>query len=124
MISDKAKTFKELKTKRAVYNLAKYYYLTDEQLNHIYEFLVSTPNSFMLATKTAIKLYKSQNSLVESIGVSSKVSQYNGISFDGYRIDETGDHVVSHYISTSTRSGGYSSSSGSSTNNNNNNNNN
>ena len=110
MIYDKAQTFRELKTKKSVYNLANYYKLTQEQLNEIYEFLMADPKNTINATRTEIKLFQPVNVLFKTIATTALIGTYGNVMFDGLNLDEYGEHILSHYISSG-RSGGSSYSS-------------
>ena len=60
MLNDEPKTYNEIVRKYGVYNLANYYYLTQEQLEEIYKFLLSNPTNHIRANKLAVFLEYSQ----------------------------------------------------------------
>ncbi|MBR6073486.1 MAG: hypothetical protein IKP76_04110, partial [Bacilli bacterium] len=125
MLYDKATTFRELKLKKSVYNLANYYNITNEELFEIYDYLVANKDRYLVSTKLTIKLYDENNQLYKTYRVTNNVPDFGNTSFDGIRIDDLGEHISTHYVSHSSFGGGGSSSSsgGGSSNNNNNNNN-
>ncbi|MBO5475207.1 MAG: hypothetical protein J5982_01720 [Bacilli bacterium] len=117
MINKAAKTYNEIIIKKKCYDLLKYIYLTDDELNKIYDFLLKDKNNN--------KIIVTQNSLFYNDGknniLSLPIVPKNG-SFDKLEVSCLIFTIVPHYEPHS--GGGFSSGGGSSNNNNNNNNNN
>ena len=106
MISDKPKTFRELKVRKSVYNLANYYKISHDDLNLIYEFLIANKDRKLNAGKTFIDLFEIDGKLFKRITVSCLLSMIGDVSFDGVSIDDAGEHVLTHYVPKSSGRGG------------------
>ncbi|MBR1413250.1 MAG: hypothetical protein IJ574_01085, partial [Bacilli bacterium] len=113
MLKDKAKTYNEIVRKKRIYDMTKYFVLSAEQLEELYDFLCQDDKNSISTTTTMINL-KQGVKVIKSIPANAKTT-----SFDGITVSNTQFIVIPHYVPSS-YSGG--SSSGFSSNNNNNNN--
>ena len=112
-------TYEELLRQKRCFDLLKYYPLTEEELEKIYEFLKNNPNGTVNGGKTYISL-KNGTDNIETFNVSLITT-----TIDGLVLTNVGLKVIPHYVATSSIGGSsWSSSGGGSSNNNNNNNNN
>ena len=108
-------TYEELMRMKKCVELTKYYSLTKEELETIYNFLKENPDAKVVGDTKNISLIKGANAASVMTIASACIS-----TIDGIVINNKGYKVIPHYTPSS-GSGGYG---GSSSNNNNNNNNN
>ncbi len=113
MLSKQPETYNELIRAKSCYRLADYFRLTEEQINHIYEFLSQNQDNHLSSTKDMITLYR-YGAIAENIPVRPATDAFDSVSINNNQIQ-----VLSPYANDN-----FSSNSGSSSNNNNNNNNN
>ncbi|MBP3502241.1 MAG: hypothetical protein J6K42_02020, partial [Clostridia bacterium] len=97
------KTYNEVIRKKRCYDLAKYYFVSDEILVEIYNFLSASKENKICANRNMISFY-SEGKMVKSIAVTPKTS-----SFDGVNLSASTFTIIPHYTSSSGGSGGSSS---------------
>lgn len=110
-------SYEELIRKKRCIEMTKYYYLTQDDLNTIYDFLSNNRNGEVIGGKGIISF------VINKKTQSVLPAKQQSLLIDGVILTNSKFSVIRHYDSSS----GYSSSSsggGSSNNNNNNNNNN
>ncbi|MBP3460980.1 MAG: hypothetical protein J6K21_01025, partial [Bacilli bacterium] len=113
MINRQAKTYNEIIRKKRCYELTKYFYITDEEINEIYDFLSESKENEIRTSNKYINFVKGSN-VIKTKEANARIN-----SFDAIVLSSTLFRITPHYTSSSS-SGGFS---GSSSNNNNNNNN-
>ena len=106
-----ATTYEELLRQKRCVDLTKYYELSEEEVETIYNFLLSNPTGELICSKDNI-------SLVSDKIIGHIQAKCISSSIDGLRVGNTHFDIIPHYEYTSS----HSSHSGSSSNNNNNNN--
>ena len=116
-------TYDELIRQKRCIDFIKYYYVTKDDLEKIYQFLEKYPKGIVSANLNMITL-KSGTKIIETIPSSLKT-----LSIDGINMSNSFFRIIPHVVYTSSSSNGWHSSGGSSysggsSNNNNNNNNN
>ncbi len=111
-------TYEELIRMKKCVDLTKYYELTQEELNLIYNFLTTNKNGVIKANKNSITLMIGNDASTAQV-INSRCRT---ATIDGLVMSNLTFNVISHYTPSS--GGGGRSSGGSSSNNNNNNNNN
>ena len=103
-------TYEELIRQKRCVELTRYYYLSEEELEQIYQFLTNNPQGIVQCGRQNITLIMS-NSVKFVLS-----AQCIDSSIDGINMSNTIFHIIPHY----TPSSGSSYSGGSSSNNNNN----
>ena len=109
------KTYNEVIRKKRCYDLAKYYFVSNEQLVEIYNFLSENAKNRISAGKSMIAFYDENGKMVKNISARPRLS-----SFDGINMSNSGFVVIQHYTSSGSSSGGSSSNNNNKNNNNNN----
>ena len=109
-------TYEELIRKKRCIDLTKYYELSENELDQIYDFLTTNKNGTVRCGNGNIALVVGNNIEEATVIVARCIST----AIDGIVMSNSLFNVIPHYTSSSD----YSSSGGSSSNNNNNNNNN
>lgn len=109
-------TYEELIRKKRCIDLTKYYELSEDELEQIYDFLTENKNGVVKCGDQNIALVVGDNNAEATVILARCIST----AIDGIVMSNNTFNVISHYTSSSD----YSSSGGSSSNNNNNNNNN
>ena len=119
MISNKPLTYSDIIRKKYCYTLANNFYMTQEILDEIYDFLSSDSSNYVSTTSTIITLYNKDNSIYKTIPANAK-----NTLFDSIKIDNKNIVIIPHYNPSSSGSSGGGSSNNNNNNNTNNNNNN
>ena len=110
-------TYEELIRQKRCVDLTRYYNLTGEELEQIYQFLANNPTGEVNCSGNIIKLISGSN-------VTMINSNCTNRTIDGIIMSNTIFNVILHYTPSSSGSSYGGSSSNNNTNNNNNNNNN
>ena len=114
-------TYEELIRKKRCIDLTKYYQLSKDELEQIYNFLLDDPKGTVKGTKVTISLIPGNNANPMAINTMCVDSSIDGIIMDNQYFK-----IIPHYTPSSggDYSGGSSSNNNKNNNNNNNNNNN
>ena len=110
-------SYNEILRKKKITDLASYFYLTDEQFDELYQFLLTYPLGVIMCGRATISLLNGVEN-IKSFNVQPKNS-----TFDAIRVTNALFSVTPHYTPSSRGGGGSSWSSGGGSSNNNNNNN-
>ena len=107
-------TYEELIRYKRCVDLTKYYELTKEELDKIYNYLATYPKAVIVGNDNSLTLKVNYKPEIQPEVINAKC--ING-SIDGVKLSNDDFTIIPHYVPSS--SGGYSG--GSSSNNNNNN---
>ena len=119
-MNKKIETYEEIVRYKRCLDLTKYYQLTNEELDKIYDFLEKHPDDTIIGNKESITLKPSDSN--ESVVIQKPITD---IWVDGVRVSNKEFVVIPHFKpSNSDYSSGGSSSNNNNNNNHNNNNNN
>ena len=121
-MNKEAETYEELIRQKRCIDFIKYYNITKDEVEKIYQFLTKYPNGIVSANTSTI-LLKDGTNTIDTIATNAKTS-----SIDGINMSNTMFNIIPHIVYTSRYSDNWHDSGGSygggSSNNNNNNNNN
>ena len=112
-------TYEELIRYKRCVDLSSYYDLSKEELDRIYNYLVTYPNAVIVGNENSLTLKVNYKPKIQPEVITAKCTDS---SIDGIKLSNDAFTIIPHYVTSS--SGGYSGGSSSYNNNNNNNNNN
>ena len=99
-------TYEELIRQKRVYELVKYYYLTQEELEQIYDYLVANPDAVIEGNKDYITLAPTVGSIATAAIAASVI---NAKTIDGMKLTNGFLQIFYHYESSGGGGGGSSS---------------
>ena len=112
-------TYEELIGYKRCVDLTKYYELSKDELDKIYNYLATYPKAVIIGNETTLTLKVNYQPEIESEIINAKCIDS---SIDGLKLSNDAFTLIPHYVPSS--DSGYSGGSSSNNNNNNNNNNN
>ena len=111
-------TYEELIRYKRCVDLSSHYDLSKEELDRIYNYLVTYPNAVIVGNENSLTLKVNYKPEIQPEVINAKCTDS---SIDGIKLSNDAFTIIPHYVPSS--SGGYSGGSSSNNNNNNNNNN-
>ena len=116
-MKNEPETYEELIIKKRCIDITKYYEVTEEELEKIYQFLKENPGGEISGNTQSLNLINEGN----TIPIDTIVAKCLSNTIDGIKVSNKNFTIIPHYNPSR---GGYSSGGSSSNNNNNKNNNN